>query len=63
MNVRPYTHCRRRQYNQISILLLKANGATICAFIYDTSCHWRENMPLTLKQIVAANTTDLEMKY
>ena len=41
----------------------QANGATIYVLNFDTSCHRRQNMPSTLKQIVAKNSTDLEKKY
>ena len=44
------------------MLLFQAKGATIYAFIFDTSCR-RQNMPSTVKQIVAENSTDLEIKY
>ena len=39
------------------------NGTTIYALNYDTSCRRQKNMQSTLKQIVADNTTDLEIQY
>ena len=41
----------------------QANGQTICALNFDTNCRQRQNMPSTLKQIVAENSTDLAVKY
>ena len=49
--------CRHRS------LFSQADGATIYAFIFDSSCRRRQNMPSTLKQIVAENSNDLEIKY
>ena len=43
--------------------LFQANGAKICALNFDTNCRRRQNMPSTLKQIVAENPTDLEVQY
>ena len=46
----------------ISIVLFSANMATIYALHFDTSCRRRQNMPSTLTQIVAENSTDLEKR-
>ena len=40
----------------------QANGARKYALNFDTSCCRRKNMPSTLKQIVAENFTDFEVK-
>ena len=41
----------------------QANGAKIYDLNFDTNCRRRQHMLSTLKQIVAANSTDFEIKY
>ena len=41
----------------------QVNWATKYAYNFDTSCRRRQNMPSTLKRIVAENSPDLEITY
>ena len=41
----------------------QTTGATLYALNFETSCRRRQNMPITLKLIVAENSTDIQIKY
>ena len=60
------TYCRPRAYTVtgdntcLYRYFFQAIGETIYALDFETNCRRRQNMPLTLKEIVAANSTDME---
>ena len=50
-------------YADIDTFFPQGNESTVYALNFETRCRRRQNMPSTLQQIVAENSTYLEIKY
>ena len=66
---RPHTYCRRRQFMPVHLahivaqkLFCRRRQCMPVSLKFDTS-RWPQNMPSTLKQIVAENSTEFQIKY